>query len=199
MIEFILGAFLYAKYKKKYKLKYIFTYPYILAIISPLLFALLYIIIEISVFNQQYWFLPYQHIIKTTTLLSYIPLIYIYNLYENDNSNYINNNIMNVVTSPMFKAGFCLWLGSTLNKIVINANNGMPVFPSNTYWTGYAKPEFIQDGMHILGNAYTKLIPLSDWIDIFYSVLSPGDILIRMFVFLILYYAIKNSNKILTK
>ena len=132
-------------------------------------------------------------------MLSYIPLLYIYNLYENDNQKYINNNIMNVVTSPMFKAGFCLWLGSTLNKIVINANNGMPVFPSNTYWTGYAKPDLFNDGIHILGNAYTKLIPLSDWIDIFYSVISPGDILIRMYVFLIIYYAIKYSNKLLIK
>ena len=199
MIEFILGSFLYAKFKKGYKLKYIFKYPYIFTIIPPLLCALLYIFIEICVWNQWHWFLPYQHIIKTITLLSYIPLLYTYKLFKNDNPKYINNEAMQVLTSPMFKAGFCLWLGSTLNKIVINANNGMPVFPSNTYWTGYAKPEFVQDGIHILGNAYTKLIPLSDWIDIFYSVLSPGDILIRMFIFLILYYAIEKSNKILTK
>ena len=199
MIEFIIGSFLYSKFKKGYKLKPLFKYPYIFAIIPPLLCALLYIFIEISVWNQQYWFLPYQHIIKTITLLSYIPLVYTYNLYKNDNEKYINNEAMQVLTSPMFKAGFCLWLGSTLNKIVIKANNGMPVSPSNTYWTGYAKPDLFNDGVHILGNAYTKLIPLSDWIDIFYSVISPGDILIRMFAFLILYYSIKNSNKNLTK
>ena len=197
MVEFILFAFLYAKCKKGYKLKYMFKYPYIFSIIPVLLFSLLYIYLEYCVFNQNYWFLPYQYIIKTATLLSYIPLIYIYKLYKCDKIH--NNKFIDFIKSPASKAGFCLWLGSTLNKIVINANNGMPVFPSNTYWSGYAKPEFVQDGIHILGNAYTKLIPLSDWIDIFYSVLSPGDILIRMFIFLILYYAIKNSNKFLTK
>ena len=197
MIEFIIGSFLYSKFKKGYKLKPLFKYPYIFAIIPPLLCALLYIFIEISVWNQQYWFLPYQHIIKTTTLISYIPLIYIHNLYKCDKIH--NNMFIDLIKSPASKATFCLWLGSTLNKIVIKANNGMPVSPSNTYWTGYAKPDLFNDGVHILGNAYTKLIPLSDWIDIFYSVISPGDILIRMFAFLILYYSIKNSNKNLTK
>jgi len=196
LIETIILSMIFSKFKKGYKLKYIFKYPYIFAIIPPLLCVLLYIFIEICVWNQWHWFLPYQHLIKTITLLSYVPLLYTYKLFKNNNPKYINNEAMQVLTSPMFKAVFCLWLGSTLNKIVISANNGMPVFPSNTYWTGYAKPEFVQDGIHILGNAYTKLIPLSDNIDIFFSILSPGDLLIRMFVFLILYYAIKESNKI---
>jgi len=97
----------------------------------------------------------------------------------------------------MVIATFCLWLGSYLNKVAIVANGGyMPVFPSLTYWTGYVKPEFIQDGIHILGNAYTYLIPLTDWIDLGYTILSPGDILVRLFALLIIYNSIKISNKI---
>lgn len=196
MIEFIIGAFLYAKFKKGYKLKYIFKYPYIFAIIPPLLCVLLYIYLEYCVFNQQYWFFPYQHIIKTTTLISYVPLIYIYNLYYNDI--YENDTLKSFLTSPASKTTFCLGLGSFLNYMAIISNNmKMPVFPSNCYWTGYIKPEFINDGLHVLGDAYTKAIPLCDWIDFGIYVASPGDILIRSFAFLIIYHSIKNSNKMI--
>lgn len=185
---------MYAKLKKQYNLKYIFqswtVYP-------PLIAAIFYLFIEISVWNQWTWFYPYQYLIKTITLLTYIPLCIKYKLYENENNEIHNSYISIIIKAPMFKATFCLGLGSILNKIAISANNGMPVFPSNTYWTGYVKPDFVHDGIHILGNAYTKLIPLCDWIDVFYSVWSPGDILIRLYAFIILYYGIKKSQEIL--
>ena len=191
MIEFIIGAFLFAKFKKGYKLKYIFKkFP----IYLPLIASLFYIYLEYCVFNQQYWFFPYQYIIKTTTLLSYIPLIYVYNLHRCDEIH--NNAFIDFIKSPASKASFCLWFGSVLNRLALNANNGyMAVFPSNCYWTGYIKPDFVSDGVHILGNAYTKLIPLCDWIDVGIYCASPGDILARLFVFIIIYYSIKNSNK----
>ena len=198
MIEFIIGVFIYAKCKKGYKLKYMFKYPYIFAIMPPLLCALLYIYLEICVWNQWYWFLPYQHLIKTVTLLSYIPLVYTYNLYKNDNSKYINNEAMQVLTSPMILAIFCLILGSSLNNIAMWANsNMMPVFPNCTYFTGYVRPEFVKDGMHILGNAYTKLIPICDIFDVWYSIWSIGDILIRMYAYIILFYSIEKNNKMI--
>jgi len=198
MIEFIIGSFIYAKYKKNYKLKYIFKYPYIFAIVPPLICAILYIYLEICVWNQNYWFFPYQHIIKTITLLSYIPLIYVHNLYYNDT--YENNILKSFLTSPASKATFCLGLGSFLNYIALVCNNmKMPIFPSNCYWTGYFKPKFINDGLHVLGNAYTKAIPLCDWIDLGAYCASPGDMLARLFPFIIIYYSVKNLNKIFNK
>lgn len=185
MIEFILGAFLYAKIKHKYSLKYIFKSW---EIIPPLLFAIFYIYLEISIWYGNYSFVPYSYYIKTATLLSYIPLIIKYGLYEDDNGF--------ILTSPMIVATICLGLGSQLNKIVMRLNNGfMPSFPSVGYSTGFVKPDFVEDGIHILGNAYSHLIPLCNIFDIGIGILSPGDILVRFYVFIILYYTIKYSNK----
>jgi len=186
LVEFIIGSFIYAKYRKKYKLKYIFKsweiYP-------SILFALFYIYLEITIWQQNYYFLPYAQYIKTATLLSYIPLIIKWKLYEDENGF--------ILTSPMVLATLCLGLGSKLNKITMNVNeNYMPSFPSNTYWTGYIKSNFI-DGIHIIGNSHSHLIPLCNTIDIYYSILSWGDILVRLYVFIIIYNAIKISNKII--
>jgi hypothetical protein len=194
LIEFILGAFLYAKYKKKYNLKSIFNSW---QIYLPLFFALLYVYLEINIWMENYWFLEYQQAFKTATLLSYVPLCIKYKLFENNNIKYKNNELLKMLSSPMMKASLCLFVGSMLNRIAIWSNNGyMMSFPSNTYWTGYIKPEAYYDGLHIIGNAYTALIPLCNTIDIYFSILSPGDILCRFYVFIILYYSIKKSNKI---
>lgn len=132
--------------------------------------------------------MPYSYYIKTATLLSYIPLIVKYKLYEDDNGF--------ILTSPATISMICLALGSQLNKVVLKANNGyMPSFPDVGYSTGFVKPDFVEDGIHILGNAYSHLIPLCNVFDIGIGILSPGDILVRFYVFIILYYAIKNSNK----
>ena len=74
----------------------------------------------------------------------------------------------------------------------------MPVFPSLSYITGYAKPEGfgLVNDLHILGNSQTNLKILTDYIDLGYSILSIGDILIRIFVFLIIYKSIVKSNKL---
>lgn len=81
----------------------------------------------------------------------------------------------------------------------------MPVFPTLTYWTGYASPEAFEkarqvaNDFHILGSDQTKLKWLTDWIDLGYSVLSIGDVLIRVFVVLVLYGAIKEINSSLSQ
>lgn len=185
MVEFIIGAFLYAKLKHKYRILPVIKHW---TMWLPLGFMFFYIFLEITMWMEWYYFLPYAHLIKTATLLSYIPLIIEYKLYLNKDGN--------TYPSPMILATFCLWLGSELNKIAMKANNGfMPCFPSNSYWTRYSKPNFVQDGVHILGNAYSHLIPICNTIDVFYSIWSPGDILIRLFAFIIIYHSIKRSNK----
>ena len=182
MIEFILGAFLYAKYKKKYNIWLVFKHW---SIYLPMLFLLLYIYLEINIWLQNYWFLEYQQVFKTATLMSYLPLCIKYKLYENTNIKYKNKDIMAVITSPMIKATMCLFIGSVLNRIAIWANGGyMVTFPSQSYWTGYIKPESVYyDGLHIIGNPYSAIIPFCNIWDFGYTIVSIGDLLARMFVF----------------
>jgi hypothetical protein len=180
MIEFILGAFLYAK-KKKYDIRPVFQHW---SMYIPLFFVGVYLAIEFSVWQDWYWFVPYTKIIRIATLLSYIPLCLKYNLIDT-----------NPVKSPAVWATVSLGLGTLLNDIVKYFNSDrMPVFPSLSYWTGYTNPIMPDDGVHVLGTAYTKLIFLSDIWDWGYCVVSVGDLFTRLFPFIIIYFAIKNSQ-----
>ena len=51
-----------------------------------------------------------------------------------------------------------------------------------------------EDGIHVLGNAETKMKFLTDFIDLGYTILSIGDLCIRVFVFIVIYNAIKKIN-----
>ena len=181
---------------KQYTIKQIFKHW---SIYPSLLLVIFYLYLEYTMFVQNYYFLPYSHIIKTATLLSYFPLIYKYKLLENQK--YINNQFLSVLTSPTSKAGLFLWIGSSLNKIALFFNdNKMPTYPSVTFWTEYIKPDGFIDGVHIIGNAYSNAIPLCNVFDLGFTVLSLGDIVIRLFPYIILYYTIKRTNiKTLTK
>lgn len=193
MIEFILGAFLYAKLKKKYKIIKILNHW---TSWLPLAFVLFYVILEIMIFNENYFFLTYSYWFKIATLMSYIPLCIYYKLYESDNPKYQYNELMKMMTSPMIIATLFLTLGSTFNRIAMYFNGGyMMTYPSNSYWTGYIKPQFIGDGLHMIGSPYSAIIPFCNQFDLGYTVLSIGDILIRLFVFIIIYKSIKYSNK----
>jgi len=89
--------------------------------------------------------------------------------------------------------------GSFLNRIVMDANGGqMPVHPSISKLTGYFKEgaiEAAQDARHVLMSQSTKLSFLGDYIDVGFSIMSPGDILIHLFVTLIIYGVIKELNR----
>lgn len=92
-------------------------------------------------------------------------------------------------------------VGTILNKIAISANNGkMPVFPTLSYLTGYIKQDvFIKvKDIHVIGNASSNLKFLTDFIDLGYSILSIGDVFIRIFTFIIIYNSIKSINNIIT-
>jgi len=93
-----------------------------------------------------------------------------------------------------------IWVGSALNTIAIDANSGkMPVFISNSWATGFARPNMYNKALaygdfHVIGDMYTKLIPLCDTWDLGVSIYSIGDFFILSYVFLIVYYSIKASN-----
>jgi len=173
MPETVLFAFVFAKIKG-YKVSPVFKswtiYPLII-------FEIIYLIGQVAIFTGNYKFIGFMQSLKPFYLCSYLLLVFKYEIY----------------TSSIIGAGFVL-LGGLLNDIAIKVNGGfMPVYPTLSYLTGYAKPEafnLVKD-IHILGNSQTKLKVLTDFIDIGYSVLSIGDVLIRVFIFIIIYNSIK--------
>ena len=99
---------------------------------------------------------------------------------------------------PGIAGSVLVLVGTGLNRFVIWQNGGkMPVFPSLSYWTGYARPEAFQgiSPLHVLGDDTTKFWFLTDFIDVGYSILSVGDILIRGYAFLILFFTIRELNR----
>ena len=192
MIETWALVFLYS-WKKKLDIKLLFKdWP----IYFPLFMLCLYIVAEILIFNDQYWITQYGTQVKQVTLLSYLGLVLKNKLFDSGNEN--KNELIRFLTSPFMIAIICLVIGYSLNWIAISANDGhMPVFPSYTYFTGYTDVNsFAEDSFYILGDHTSKVIPLCDTIDIYYSNLSIGDVFVRAYVFILIYFSIKKSNKI---
>jgi len=107
--------------------------------------------------------------------------------------------IIPILRRKLFKPGVigsCFILtGTFLNKIAIAANGGkMPIYPTFSKITGYYNPEMFSShaGIHILGTSSTHLKILCDYIDVGYSILSIGDLFIRAFTAIILFYTIKS-------
>ncbi|MHC1747898.1 MAG: DUF5317 family protein [Cellulosilyticaceae bacterium] len=176
MIETILCAAILAKFKG-YKIKPLLTTKAIYPIIVVEAF---YWLMQINLFAGDYRVLKYVGMFKTVYLCAYLGLVFRCELY-----------------SQAIIGSGCILLGGICNDIAIAANHGkMPVFPTLSYITGYIKPDSMaraQD-IHILGSAGTQMKGLTDIFDLGYSILSIGDVLIRAFVFLILYGAIKYFN-----
>lgn len=176
MTETIVVAMLAAKIRG-YKLKPFFKtweiYP-------VFLFVIVYLLLNLSVFMGNYSFVKYAGIIETAYFCTFFILIFRYKQY-----------ISAIVGSA------CVFIGTILNKVAITANSGkMPVFPTISYVTGYVKPDSFEkaNDIHILGSASTNLKFLTDIIDLGYSVLSIGDIFIRVFTFIIIFNTIKSIN-----
>lgn len=177
MIEPILLAFFISKLKG-YKVRPIFKSWTIYPLLA---FVLIYLILEVMLFQGNYTFIKYAGTFHYLYLLSFLVLIVKYKL-----------NVSAIIGSIF------ILIGSALNNIVIAANNSkMPVFPTLSYLTGYAKPDsFIKvNDIHILGSGITKLKFLTDIIDVGYSVMSIGDVCIRVFAFIIIFNAIKVINR----
>lgn len=176
MVETILLACLFAKIKG-YKIKPLFKswtiYPVII-------FEIINLIEQAIIFSGNYEFIGFMRSLNPLYFSTYLLLVFKYDIY------------INSIIGAIF-----MLLGGALNDIAMKANGGfMPVYPTLSYLTGYAKPEAfdIVKDIHILGNSQTKLKILTDFIDLGYSVLSIGDVFIRMFVFIIIYSSIKRIN-----
>lgn len=180
MIETILIAMLAAKIRG-YKLKSLFMrweiYP-------VLVFLIIYIFLNMAVFFGNYNFVKFSGILEPAYICTFLILIIKYKQY-----------VSAIIGSA------CIIIGTILNKIAISANGGkMPVFPTLSYVTGYVKADTfmkIRD-IHVLGSDASKLKFLTDIFDLGYSILSIGDIFIRIFTFIIIINTIKSINKIKT-
>lgn len=177
MLETVIIALLVCKIKG-YKIKPLFkSYA-----IYPVIFMqCVNLVMQVNIFMENYEVIKYSGIMKTLYLCSYLPLVFKYEQY----------------ISAIIGSAFVIF-GGILNDIAIKANNGMmPVFPSLSYLTGYAKVDAFSkvNDIHILGGVNTNVKFLTDIFDLGYSVLSIGDIFIRFFVFIIIYSSVKKINE----
>ncbi len=178
MIETVLLALIIAKLKR-YKLKPLLKDW---AIYPPLIFTLFYLILQGTIFLGFYGFIKYASLLETLYILTFLPLIFKYELYKS-----------------ALLGSICIFVGTALNKLAMAANGGkMPVFPTLSYVTGYAKQDSFEkaNDIHILGSSSTKVKFLTDYLDLGYSILSIGDVFIRIFTFIIIYDSIKYINKV---
>ncbi len=177
MIETIVLAIIIAKikgYNVKKILKCYSLYPVII-------FEIIHIILQFQIVNGYYSNISLARSYKTIYMYLFLIPIFKYKQYLQG-----------------FIGSLFIFLGTFLNNLVIHFNNGrMPVFPSISYYTGYVSLDSLAafNNVYFLGDSTAKFKLLSDWIDVGYSVLSIGDILIRIFVFIIVFNTIKEINK----
>ncbi|QSX07064.1 DUF5317 family protein [Sedimentibacter sp. zth1] len=100
--------------------------------------------------------------------------------------------------SPAICGSVFVIIGSILNRAVIACNNGkMPVYPTLSNITGFYKNGILSQGvdnLHILMSSSTSLNFFGDYIDLGFSIMSIGDILIHSFLGIIVFYTIKTLN-----
>lgn len=178
MIETVFIAIIVAKikgYKIKPLLKHWEMYP-------VCVFLIIYFFLNMSIFFENYYFVRYAAILEKIYILTFLILIIKHEQYK-----------------EAMIGSLSMIIGTMLNKIAIINNGGkMPVFPTVSCVTGYFQADsFVKvNDIHVLGNENTKYKILTDYIDLGYSILSIGDIFIRVFVFIIIFKSIKSINNL---
>lgn len=176
MVETILIALVFAKIKG-YKIKPLFKSWTIYPLVA---FEISTIVGQVASFFGKYEFIEVIGKLTPIYLITYLLLILKYELY------------ISSIIGSLF-----VFIGGALNDMAIKANEGfMPVYQSLSYLTGRVTLENFKriNDIHILGGAQTKLKILTDFIDLGYTILSIGDVFIRVFVFIIIYNSIKKIN-----
>lgn len=179
MYLFILAGIIFAKIKK-YRVSFLFKeidfYPLFLV-------EAVYIFFQINALFANYSYIKFAEPIQMAFTISLLLPILRRKLY----------------TQSFIGAGLVV-VGTLLNKIVMNANDGhMPVFATLSKLTGYYKEGILCQGVddiHIALTSSTKLNFLSDYIDTGFSIMSIGDLFIHSFITLILFYAIKSMDAV---
>ena len=202
MIEVVVFVFVFAWFKGyRWKVLNLFRHWSIYPIIFT---CILHMYIIYLMVHGQYWFIIYSGYIKTLSILFYLALALKYDLFNVSlfsNFKTEKTPLLTTITSPVAIGVLCIGIGSILNIIAVRFNNfKMPVFPNVSLGTGYSKTDMFDkmlsyNDYHIFGSSETSLIFLTDIFDFFYSIMSIGDVITRMFVVLIIYYSIKECNK----
>ena len=182
IIESLIITFLIVKYQKL-KIK-----PFLKSWNAKVIGILLFLYIGLTTLNflGYYDLIQYRDIYQLLVFFGFWILVYV-----------------NVLPLKRICSGIlCLFVGSGLNQLAINFNNGkMPIFPTNSIATKYITQEMLVDmtkfsPIHTIGNyTTTKLIPLCDIFDLGFTVFSIGDLFIYMFFVIILMGVIKKLNK----
>ncbi|HAN20937.1 MAG: hypothetical protein A2Y15_02970 [Clostridiales bacterium GWF2_36_10] len=182
MYLFILAGIILAKIKK-YKVSIIFLkidfYPLFLV-------EIVYIFFQTNALYGNYSYVIYaKHIQMAFIIVLLLPII-----------------LRRLYIQSFIGSGLVI-IGTILNKIVINANNGhMPVLPTLSKLTGFFKEGNLSQGidnLHIQLTESTKLNFLADYIDTGYSIMSIGDLFIHSFIPIVIYYSIKSMNAVKTQ
>lgn len=177
MIETIMLSIIWAKirgYNIKKVLRCYSLYPVII-------FEVIHLVLQFQIVNSNYSNIALARSYKIVYMYLFLIPIFKYRLYIQG-----------------FIGSLFIFIGTFLNNLVIHFNSGrMPVFPTISYYTGYVSLDSLTafNSIYFLGDGNVKLKIFSDWIDVGYSVLSIGDILIRIFVFIIIFNTIKQINK----
>ena len=152
------------------------------SLIPMLIAEIVFWVFQICAWCGEYRFVPYATRLQTIYILTLLWPILKFRLYNH------------AVFGALMVAA-----GTFMNKAVMNANGGrMPVYPTVSRLTGYFRDgamETAGDARHMLMSAETKLRFLGDYIDIGYSIMSPGDILIHGFVTVVVYGVIRELNR----
>ena len=177
MILFILLACLIAKLNK-HRIAPVFRDASLYPLFSV---ECVYWLFQGFAFSGDFRFLPYSSYLQSAFIVSMLFPILRHKLYAR------------AITGVGMIAA-----GTVLNRLVIGANGGrMPVYPTLSRLTGYFDPKSLSDGLdavHTHMGAATALNFLGDYIDVGFSIMSPGDVLIHSFTAVILYGAIKSLN-----
>lgn len=141
-----------------------------------------YWVLQGFAFAGDYRFVPYASYLQSAFLLSLVVPILRHRLY----------------VRAIVGTGLTL-IGTVMNRLVIAANGGkMPVYPTLSRLTGYFDLGALESGfdsVHTMMDSNTALRVLGDYIDVGFSIMSPGDLLIHGFSAIIFYGAIKSLNE----
>lgn len=178
MILFILLAIIIAK-MRRHRIGVLLREP---SLIPVWIIEIVFWLLQICIWRQDYRFIGYAGYLQTASILALLWPILKFRLY------------------PQAIAGaLMVATGSALNRIVMNANDGrMPVTPSFSGITRYYQEgalEAAQDMRHILMSDATKLNFLADYIDVGFSVISVGDVLVHLFTTVVIYCVIAKCNQ----